>query len=74
MGNALDIDIGESGLLAVSIRKPSEQMIKAAILHHHHNYVIDERPGRVREGIELVTELLAEKVRIGVQKCSPGSA
>src|SRR5947209_11925973 len=41
MRNALHVHVGEASLLSVRIWQPSEQMIEAAVLHHHKNYVVD---------------------------------
>ena len=41
MAHAVDIGVIQSGLLAIGIRQPTQKMVEAAILHHHHDDVFD---------------------------------
>ena len=58
MRNALRVCVGEASLLSVRIWQPSEQMIEAAVLHHHKNYVVDRGARGVRYCTGAFAELL----------------
>ena len=53
MRDALRVQVGQAGLLAVRIGEPTEEMIEAAVLHGDDNYMVDPgiaRAGQIREG------------------------
>ena len=52
MSDALFIAIGQASLLTISIGKPAQEMIEAAVFHGDHDHVIDagiSRVGQIRE-------------------------
>src|SRR6267142_1605191 len=52
VSDALLVAIGQASLLAIGIGKPAKEMIKAAVFHGDHDYVIDVRiswVGEIRE-------------------------
>jgi hypothetical protein len=45
-GSAL-VEVGQPGLPAVGARKPAEEVVEGAVLHHHDDDVIESRPARI---------------------------
>jgi hypothetical protein len=46
--DAVPVDVGQTGLLAVAAGEPAEEVVEGAVLHHHHDDVVDA--GRVGVG------------------------
>ena len=49
MGDTVPVGVDEAGLPAVRVRKPAEEMVERAVLHHHHDDVLEPRALGSRE-------------------------
>jgi hypothetical protein len=68
------VQIAESRLAPVGIGHPAEQMIEAAILHHHNHDMLDARLLRIAQrGIQLF-DLFRLAKSSGARNCCAGNA
>jgi hypothetical protein len=65
------VQVGEPRLPPIGVGHPAQQMIEAAILHHHNHDVLDPRLLRIRQrGIKMLHLFRLAKRSSGRKRCA----